>query len=379
MEKEQLFFCIINDDFENVIQACCSQFHASDMFETIPPNIKCFGDLPIPFLNLAASFGAYNTVNALIELNANVDCVDGAGFTPFHSAAYSGNVDILQLLFDSSAEIDEKSDDSSSPIHPAAENNHIEVINWLLNHDQDINSTECHGCSALSIAAMKGYYDLVVFLIEKGADLKIKDEDGNTPIHLAIKHGHYNIAAYLIDLNYVDINSTNNKGENMMMIASLKGDFDLLGFLIDHGINPTYVDLLGQNLLHYAVKSKNVRIVEEIIRLKIASPGKVNVNGFTPLHIACQIGATDIVNVLCQVDISIVNNIECGDSPLHLACKHHHLETMQSLCSIPNVDVAIENHYAQNILHIAAMSSYYDIVDFIIKLDRVDVGLPDSV
>jgi ankyrin repeat protein len=45
-----------------------------------------------------------------------------------------------------------------------------------------------------------------------------------------------------------------------------------------------------------------------------------DMNGYTPLHAACEYGHTDIVNILlkCNSSVNLCNTD--GSTPLHLAC-----------------------------------------------------------
>ncbi|XP_067653373.1 ankyrin repeat family A protein 2-like [Haliotis asinina] len=62
-------------------------------------------------------------------------------------------------------------------------------------------------------AAMKGHRDVVKFLVGRGADVLLVDRFGSNFLHLACERGDLEMVKLILDLNVVDVNARNNKGQ----------------------------------------------------------------------------------------------------------------------------------------------------------------------
>lgn len=77
-------------------------------------------------------------------------------------------------------------------------------------------------------------------------------------------------------LNYVDINSVNNKGDSLLMIAIISHHFDIAKHLLDKGANPSIFNNYLQTPLSYiklitkfweGVEHPEAEIFKEILEL----------------------------------------------------------------------------------------------------------------
>ena len=154
-------------------------------------------------LDMAVFHNKYKYVEMLIEMGANVNCVNQSNKGPLHLAAHfcGGATDIAKILIKNGAEIDAKTNNGlQSPLHFASSEGHQEVVKLLLEngatHDiKDIDDNEpIHYASAL------GHNQCVEILIQHGAYLNTRGRFGLTPLQRAINKNH-TVSAQIL-LNY---------------------------------------------------------------------------------------------------------------------------------------------------------------------------------
>jgi hypothetical protein len=101
-----------------------------------------------------------------------------------------------------------------------------------------------------------------------------------------------------------------------LAVASQKGNFEIVKFLVEHGAQIDKCDNARHKtaLLHAAFKG-NVEIVKYLVD-KGAALNMQGVNGWTPLHDAAWVGQVEIVKYLVdhKADVRILN--ELGETPL---------------------------------------------------------------
>lgn len=73
-----------------------------------------------------------NTLESIIDCNANLDTIDSNGWTALHHAAYNGDVDSANVLLQSGAKVNAFSNQGKTALHFAAMHNHVSVIRLLV-------------------------------------------------------------------------------------------------------------------------------------------------------------------------------------------------------------------------------------------------------
>jgi ankyrin repeat protein len=80
-------------------------------------------------------------------------------------------------------------------------------------------------------------------------------------------------------------------------------------------------------------------------------------NGFTPLHVACDNGDIDIVNILLKCNSSVNLCDTNGYTPLHVACIHDNIDIVNILLKCnSSVNLCDTNGYTP--LHVACNYIY---------------------
>jgi len=93
-------------------------------------------------LNVSASRGDVDCMQALIDAGADLEIKESSGNTPLYTAAELNKVECIKALLNAGANLEAKANDGSTPLHTSAANNHTEVCQHLINAGADINALD---------------------------------------------------------------------------------------------------------------------------------------------------------------------------------------------------------------------------------------------
>ncbi|KAK3702564.1 hypothetical protein RRG08_042557 [Elysia crispata] len=129
-----------------------------------------------------------------------------------------------------------------------------------------------------------------------GGHLGATNQDGRTPLHIACREGHINMVHYLLN-HGVSVHVRDCRRETPLQDAIEGGHLDIIRVLVQTGA------LLQQNTMEVAVKmccaaaENNVKEIEAWI-LAGADFNSQDYDKRTPLHVAVNLGCTDVTKFL---------------------------------------------------------------------------------
>jgi len=217
-------------------------------------------------LHIAVSSNNFADVRALVEnKGADVNTVDGYGYTPLNRAVVINNIALVKFLVEKGA---------------------------------DVNFTYVSGYtySPLYLAARTGNFEIVKYLVENGADVK-KESMGGGVLHPVASRGDVPMVAYLIK-NGADIHAT--EGDRAQPALTFAKDMAMVTFLVENGANINYP---VRPLLSQMVTSlEDDRLQRANYFLKNGANVNIQYIGVTPLMTAAWKGDVVFVKLFLSYD-----------------------------------------------------------------------------
>jgi ankyrin repeat protein len=339
---------------------------------------------------------AETTAEWLLERGAFIDTKDSKWKTPLHHAAFNGWRRCVQLLLQRGASLDPDSD-NMTPFHYTVGTSEREtaqifldfgtpvdltvrrrIITGMIQNDrvtyrvQDDkqnpvpNGSSETGLTSLHLATLTGSREMTKYVLEHGANPNYASDYGETPLHLTLKQNLSGpqcltnrdfwsdpetriecILDYVEDEEYLSTRGWVNKVRS-----------DIANLLLEQpGIDVNAQDISGASPLHIVsgVRRTSKFMIQSLIE-KGARVSIRNNEGQTPLHLACQDGNVDAVDVLLASGADPTECDENGANTLHYAARRQHKETIRNI--IDHVPESTRGDFAkstdkhsQNALH----------------------------
>ena len=163
-----------------------------------------------------------------------------------------------------------------------------------------------------------------------------------------------------------------------MLLASLRGNLDVLQRLLSAGCDANAGNCKGLSPLFVAAHEGHTRIVTALLEAK-AELDKHIAHGrsaVTPLFIASEKGHLDTVFVLLSAKADVHKTNTFGMTPLYIAAEHGHTNIVSLLLSA-KADVHKTNTFGMTPLYIASRHGHTNIVSLLLTA-RSNVNEPDS-
>jgi len=168
-------------------------------------------------LHLASGmYGSARIVFRLIQLGARLDLVSGTqGHTALHNACAIGD---LQSAY------------------------------CLLRFGAFLNAEDAEGETALHWAVREGCLDSVRLLLQVGVDVNHQNEDGETALHLAIECEFLDAVKLILENPRMcaRLDVLDGVGVSSLKLAVMKGNPEIQKAFIDHGVDLTVGDSVGE-------------------------------------------------------------------------------------------------------------------------------------
>ena len=158
----------------------------------------------------------------LLENQANVNLMDGNGYTPLiqiigiDSTLHELHLEMIELLLKNGANVNQKDRRGDIPLVSAIRcvtghytiEHPLNIIKLLLEYGADINQQNGYLTPLLTSINAKRT-DIIEFLIAKGADVNLKHSNGENPLTDSIRLEQYHVSKLLIengaDLSEIDV------------------------------------------------------------------------------------------------------------------------------------------------------------------------------
>ncbi|MGZ8400749.1 MAG: quinoprotein dehydrogenase-associated putative ABC transporter substrate-binding protein [Hyphomicrobium sp.] len=220
----------------------------------------------------------FDRVKFLVSKGADVNKVDGQGWTPLQSAARQRRDKMVKLLIELGA--DPNAGDPT-PLVAALMRDHVPSVKALIELGADKEKPGQDIFKPLPLAIAEDKYESAKALMEAGADVNsLSGTDQLTPLMIAAGQTSpaegamflpgstrpTDIARGLIDRG-ADVNAQSINGVTPLMIAATHNNAPMIGMLIDAGADVSLKNKLGQTAAEVAEKNGNLEAQQAILVL----------------------------------------------------------------------------------------------------------------
>ncbi|KAJ3452272.1 no mechanoreceptor potential c isoform d-related [Anaeramoeba flamelloides] len=263
----------------------------------------------------------------LNHLNPNQKTSEGD--TALHIATKSGNLQLAFLLIEYGSYVSSLDQEKRTPLMVAAKYGRSEILQLYLNNQIDLERKDKHGRNALYFACESGNVQIAQELILAGARLNTKSDKGNFPLYLAAHQGN-NLLVQLLLTSGAYVDQTYD-GWTPLLIACQNGSLQTVKILLGHNANLHYCDPKdGFSAIFIAIENNHVDVFVELFSRK-ADLQSVNFYSETPIHIACQVGNMEIIQIMIQNNVDFNIKDENDMTPLMVAAENDHEDVVKLL------------------------------------------------
>ncbi|XP_055017977.1 ankyrin repeat and death domain-containing protein 1B isoform X2 [Boleophthalmus pectinirostris] len=167
----------------------------------------------------------------------------------------------------------------------------------------------------------------------KGLNANAKNVDQRTALHFAVARKNKEAVQFLLQRR-VKVDQKDKHGVTPIHLAAWFGSLDILKLLVKAGAEQKSENEEGLNILHCATINNHTEIVEYIINdLIMKELDKGDRSGQRPFSLAAKHGCVEMLEMLMDssYNMGTMEPNQRGDTPLHLAARNGHGQTVQLL------------------------------------------------
>jgi ankyrin repeat protein len=297
----------------------------------------------ITALMRGAPYEEAEDIQTKIDLGADVNLTDPEGNTALMMAAMPGNHAAVKVLLAAGADPNLRNKAGNTALMQilgtdpfVSENDELdEVVKLLLQSSADTNLRDAAGNSTLILAIKSGWIkpETIDLILAKKPDLGIRDDDGRDALfHACLQGERKSFIPKLLELG-ADIKTTDNDGNDLLMLAASDTDPVQVRDLLARGLSPKHKTKSGQTAVHRAclagrwendpaiadsLETQSVEVLK-LLHQHGGSLTAADSEGDTPLHLAAMSGNSAAARFLLPHFSDPLLTNQLADPPLHLA------------------------------------------------------------
>ncbi|XP_045198129.2 alpha-latrocrustotoxin-Lt1a-like [Mercenaria mercenaria] len=327
-------------------------------------------------LHLAAANGHSEIINfMLVVCPDQQNVINEKGLMPVHVAIKHGMLEALNMFLKSGTSIQTKTVDKRTFLHLAAYYGKLEVVKYLCTRKPELmKELDIEGNAVGHDAAASGNVPVMKYLIEKGVDPLSRNKFDTTLLHEASFHGQSEMVKYLTVNNPTLLSIVNESGYTVLFGAAIRGNIEILKFLIDNGVEPKVASLDGSTVLHESAYCGKLEVVRYLCTNYPELTEARNSRSYMPCHFAAQEGHLEVLDVLLYGKTTPLPTTQENQTLLHIASFNKMVPVVKYLCKrFPAIISCVDNE-GSLATHYAARGDSIEILQLLI-----DLGInPDS-
>ena len=345
----------------------------------------------------------------LMELGADVNAQIDNHKTPLMLAVQSGYKDLAAQLLTAGSDPNRITAKKRAAVHMAIRNRDVSMLDLLLKHGADPDLADAKGKSPLMQILIGSNFEpdtaqkMCRLLVQAGADVKGKDRSGNTLLHLAASRGYTQIVGLLLDQG-LNIDAFGARERTALHQAASAGHTDTVHLLINRGADLKARDKQGKRASSLAFARKHGEIVAlfrkhgvavhdnlrqaavegeaEDVRLHIQQGANIHAvddDQNTALHVAASEGHQEVALVLVESGADVQARNTWNAAPVHYAAGYGHLNVAELLITHGTPKDLLREEHALNekkagALHYAVMNESKEAAKYLLAAGtQVDV------
>ncbi|KID94585.1 ankyrin 2,3/unc44, partial [Metarhizium majus ARSEF 297] len=360
-------------------------------------------------LHQASSSGYHGVVRKLLNASYNANVWNKKRLTPLDLASQFGHVDVIEALLTGKEKVDDDENTDTNThtacaavvdkrpglaqtsLMVAIEFQQPGAIERLLDRGAKLEENHMALCRAVAsgrediVRLILRYYEKLPANILHEA-MATGDKDGCTPLHLAAREGYMNVVRQLIDKMISRMKTAetlvmkkSSSGDTPLHLAAEGGHAHVLKALIEgqwpqdwpygHKCTIGVTNSLGQAPIHLAVLGGDASLVAQLCLEHHKQGVPLNLLDYrrqSPLHVACNHGLADMVDILLEHGAWSGDADENGDTPLLLGCAAGDLQMVKRLLTHDS-SLLITNFKGRSALHHAAAAGEPDVVQELLR------------
>ncbi|XP_048249888.1 uncharacterized protein LOC124128376 [Haliotis rufescens] len=307
---------------------------------------------------LIAAFKVRNVVlvELLLKWDVNVNAYDGKRNSSLHLACELGDDNIVKLLIEKGQSVHGTNKQMETPLFAASRHGHVAVVKLVLSHGADITKIDIEGNSVLHCACLSGEVDLLQLFIQ----------------HISLKTKHVLGRGGAVSLHRV-LCFSNINGESLLHVACRKKHNQAVEILLQNKMSMYAKDNKGNTLVSMTEKQKSLFVVLCNFSCEFQEKDSA---GNTLLHIACDRGYIECVDVLCRRGANVSASNNKLEYAVHKAAESGSVEIMDILLA-HGADINMTDIDKQTPLHLACAENNLEIVEILIR-NKADVNVCDK-
>ncbi|KAL8602489.1 hypothetical protein ACOMHN_066016 [Nucella lapillus] len=281
----------------------------------------------------ACKYGDVGVIRRLIPDKLDVQAMfEGTNNTPLHEVCCWESVEAVEALLELQADVNAQEREGRTPLALACSRQSLEVMQVLLKHGADPNVATRNGETPLGWASFYNKYSVAELLLRthrEGSDdgidrsscikvnIDMKGREGRTPLHNACERGHIEVVKLLVG-HKAYLRAVDEKGHTPLYKACSKRQDDVVDYLFQ--TNPRLA--LGDSSypLCFSVENNNLVIVEMFLDVGMSANTRCKKRR-TLLHLACKEGYYEMAKLLLTRGAKVDAKGVGGLTPLHWAAK----------------------------------------------------------
>jgi len=241
-----------------LLALCTNRIYAEDATTTgVESNQASNPDegTPSKLLEGVINFNFEAVDNALAE-GESINLVNVNEWSAARFAVAASDLDMLAHLIDREIDLNIPDNQGVTPLMVAAAQCDKDMVELLLRHNANPLAVDNNGTSAFDYAFNAGRKFLALLIAEQSTLYSIASGDMSGVLKSVIDQGAY-------------VNIRNDVGYTPLIFAAHENNLDAVQKLINHGSDPSRVEADGWSALHFACDYGNKEIVKILMDAKV--------------------------------------------------------------------------------------------------------------